>query len=222
MPSVKKVVKEKPKQVRVAVTPPNFVVAAFTITGTAPYVQNKFSAKAREEMRVKQEAGSTAKRGKREAKDFQQVCKDATHFMENGETGIPATAFRNAIIEVSSLFGKDFTKKNTRMCVFVEADGMDPDDGTPMVAFSRGEPEYTEMAVRIQGRTADLRARPMWRPGWQAVVRVRYDADAFTLQDVTNLLMRAGMQVGIGEGRPASKASSGMGWGLFTVETGGK
>jgi len=35
---------------------------------------------------------------------------------------------------------------------------------------------------------------------------------------VTNLLSRVGMQVGIGEGRPFSKNSAGMGWGTFELE----
>jgi hypothetical protein len=46
---------------------------------------------------------------------------------------------------------------------------------------------------------------------------VVYDADQFTLEDVSNLLARAGMQVGIGEGRPDSKMSAGMGWGTFRI-----
>jgi hypothetical protein len=57
----------------------------------------------------------------------------------------------------------------------------------------------------------------MWRPGWEAKVRIRFDGDQFTLTDVTNLLMRVGLQVGIGEGRPDSKMSTGMGWGMFEV-----
>jgi hypothetical protein len=52
---------------------------------------------------------------------------------------------------------------------------------------------------------------------WKARVRVRWDQDQFTLEDVANLLTRVGMQVGIGEGRPDSKNSAGMGWGLFAV-----
>lgn len=35
---------------------------------------------------------------------------------------------------------------------------------------------------------------------------------------MVNLLSRAGLQVGIGEGRPDSKKSAGMGYGLFTVD----
>jgi hypothetical protein len=40
----------------------------------------------------------------------------------------------------------------------------------------------------------------------------------FTPEHVAALLQRAGMQVGIGEGRPDSKRSVGQGWGLFTVK----
>ena len=57
----------------------------------------------------------------------------------------------------------------------------------------------------------------MWREGWEAVVRIKYDADMFTLTDVANLLMRAGAQVGIGEGRPDSRKSCGIGWGIFDL-----
>ena len=39
-----------------------------------------------------------------------------------------------------------------------------------------------------------------------------------SLEDVVNLMVRVGLQVGIGEGRPSSKKSNGIGWGLFDVE----
>ena len=37
--------------------------------------------------------------------------------------------------------------------------------------------------------------------------------------DITNLMKRLGIQVGIGEGRPDSKESCGLMWGLFEVRT---
>jgi hypothetical protein len=73
------------------------------------------------------------------------------------------------------------------------------------------------MAVRNATGVADIRVRPMWRE-WGANVRVKYDADQFTIQDVTNLMQRVGMQVGIGEGRPDSRDSAGLGWGTFRLE----
>jgi hypothetical protein len=63
---------------------------------------------------------------------------------------------------------------------------------------------------------ADLRVRAMYKE-WGATLRISYDSDQFTIQDVTNLIMRVGAQVGLGEGRPDSKMSSGMGWGTFEI-----
>lgn len=40
----------------------------------------------------------------------------------------------------------------------------------------------------------------------------------FSHNDIVNLMMRVGQQVGIGEGRPDSKNSAGMGWGLFDIQ----
>jgi hypothetical protein len=34
---------------------------------------------------------------------------------------------------------------------------------------------------------------------------------------VTNLMQRVGLQVGIGEGRPDSRESAGLGWGTFAI-----
>jgi len=196
---------------------PKFQTATFTIIGTAPYVQNKFSQKAREAMHEKQAAGSQGKKGKtRTAKDFKECCEHAKHLTANGVCGIPAPAFRNAMISACRTVG--FKMTLAKLSVFIEADDFDADDGTPLVLFKKGKPRYTELAVRNQTGVCDLRARPMWDAGWEADLRVRFDADQFGIDDVANLLLRVGQQVGIGEGRPDSKNSCGMGWGLFAVK----
>lgn len=201
---------------QVTIQPPNFQTAIFTIEGTTPYVQNKFSAKAREQIREKQEAGSTAKKGKtREAKDFQAAYENAMHVSPNGWHGIPAPAFRNAM--VSACRTVNFKMTLAKLSLFTLADGFDVDDGTPLVRITKGEPVYTESLVKNQTGVADIRPRPMWREGWQAQVTIQWDADQFTLEDVSNLLMRVGMQVGIGEGRADSRSSTGMGWGHFKI-----
>lgn len=200
----------------ISIKPPNFQTAIFRIIGTAPYVQNKFSEKAREQMRATQEAGSTG-RSKRAkvAKDFMAAYEQATHRSAEGWAGIPAPAFRNAMISACRTVG--FKMTLAKLSVFVEADGFDKDDGTPLVKITKGEPRYHESLVRLQTGVADIRARPMWEPGWEAEIRIMFDADQFTLSDISNLLMRVGMQVGVGEGRPDSKNSAGMGWGTFRL-----
>jgi hypothetical protein len=200
----------------VMIAPPNLKVAIFTIIGTAPYVQEKFSEKARRMMMEKHKAGSVAKKGtKREARDFDADYEAAMHKIEGGGWGIPAPAFRNSMIDACRLTGYAMTQG--KMSVFCLPDAFDSDDATPLVRITKGKPEKFIAATRNATGVADLRARPKWSPGWEATVRIQFDADQFTLSDVANLLSRAGAQVGIGAGRPFSKKSAGMGWGTFRV-----
>jgi hypothetical protein len=203
------------------ISPPNFAEAEFVIEGTSPYVQNKFSYKAMEEMKATQEAGSQAKKGKKkEPKDFAKCLEQATHYSTDGWIGMPAPAFRNAMISACKLVGFHMTK--AKLAVFVEADGFDRDDFSPLVKITKGKPQSIDQAgsilpVRLKTGVIDLRARPMFQPGWQAKLRVKFDQDQFSLQDVANLLSRVGEQVGIGEGRNDSKSSNGQGWGCFKI-----
>lgn len=202
---------------KVSISPPNFGRVIFQIVGTAPYVQNKFSQKARDQMRQTQEKGSRSGKGDpKKAKNFQESYEQAIHTADDGWHGIPAPAFRNAMISACRIVG--FKMTHAKLSVFVEPDGFDVDDGTPLVRIY-GEPEIHEGMVRLATGVADVRWRPMWRE-WHAFVKVTFDADQFSLTDVSNLLQRAGMQVGIGEGRPDSKQSAGMGWGTFLINTG--
>jgi hypothetical protein len=190
----------------------------FQIRGTTPFVQCKFSQKAIATMRDTQAAGSVAKKGKkREPKDFDGLFEGAIHWCGEGKkrwAGIPANGIRAAFVSACRTVGFQMTK--AKLALFVEGDGFDFTEGTPLVKITKGEPKHVEHAVRIQN-TTDIRVRAMWDPGWEAVVQVRYDADMFCLMDVTNLLARVGMQVGLGEGRPDSRSSAGMGWGLFRI-----
>lgn len=198
------------------ISPPNLQTVEFRIEGTAPYMQAKFAAKAKQAMMAKQAAGSTAKKGRaREARDFDADFLAAQHISSDGWAGIPAAALRNACIDACRMVGYQMTR--AKMSVFVQPDGFDAEDGTPLVRLIANAPEKTEMATRNATGVVDIRVRPMWRV-WAALVRITFDADQFTANDVTNLLARAGLQVGIGEGRPFSKSSAGMGFGLFIVK----
>lgn len=204
-------------KISVSISAPNFQTAEFTIIGIAPLVINKFSQKVKEEMHKKHEGGSTTKKGvKREAKNFQENYEQAKHVSNEGWCGLPASAFRAAMISACRLVG--FKMTLAKLAIFIEADGFDRDENTPLIRITKGEPEYFETATRNETGVPDLRARPLWKPGWEAVVRVRFDADVFTLTDVSNLMSRVGLQVGLCEGRPDSKKSTGMGWGLFKLK----
>jgi len=200
----------------ITISPPNFQYATVTIVGTAPYVMNKMSSENRREMMENQMAGSTAKKGKkRKPKDFDAVYRGAMHISQDGWYGMPASAFRAAMVSACRVVGFQMTK--AKLAVFTEADGFDNDDLQPLIKI-KGEPIRRDMAVRLATGKTDIIARPFFLD-WSAKVTLKWDADMFTATDVINLLMRVGIQVGIGAGRPDSKTSTGMGWGTFKVET---
>ena len=211
-----KVKKEKADGVHLVISPPNMETGRFLIRGTVPLVMNRFSQKAKLEMMETQKAGSTAKKGKkRTPKDFKAMYEAAKHISTQGWYGIPASAFRIAMVSACRLAG--YKMSRAKLSVFIEADGFDRDDDSPLVKITKGKPKQLDAPVRIGRGSADIHSRPMWSAGWEVFIRIRYDADQFTLKDVSNLLVRVGIQVGILEGRPDSKSSCGLGWGLFDV-----
>lgn len=199
----------------IVITPPDIQVVRLDIKGTAPLVINKFSAKAQETMMATQMAGSTSKaRKQREAKDFEALYNGARHISTEGWDGIHAAAFRNAAI--SSCRAAGFVMTRAKLAIFIEPDGFDADDMTPLVRITEGEPQMVISPCRNETGVIDLRPRPTYFP-WAATLTIKFDAGILTSTDVANLMLRAGVQVGIGEGRPDSRKSAGLGNGLFEI-----
>lgn len=197
------------------VSAPTFSKALVEIQGISRLVINRFSAKAMAEMAEKMIEGSSARsKKKRTPRDFDEDFRNALHVSTDGWYGIPATAFRAAAISACRIVG--FKMTLAKLSIFIEEDGEDVVDGTGLVKIIGGEPEKLTMPVRNATGVADLRIRPSWKE-WGANVRVSFDSSTFTLNDIHNLFQRAGLQVGVCEGRPDSRDSCGLGWGRWTV-----
>jgi hypothetical protein len=216
-----KVTQLKPQPVvmetsNIVIKAPNFAVAAFAITGTAPYLQNNFSSDNKNKMVEKQKEGTsqTKKRRAKPPKDFQRVYEGSMHIAQEGWHGIPASSLRHAMIDACRLTEVDMVR--AKMCIFIEADGLDKDSLQPLVRIN-GKPRMLLSRVKIGMNQTDIAARAVFEK-WDASVRIRWDADLFSPADIGNLLARAGWQVGIGAGRPLSKTSPGMGYGTFDVK----
>jgi len=205
----------KTKQEAIVIAAPNFETAEIHIIGNAPYVQNAFSRRTIDKILAGQTEGKRAKSRKNlEPRDVDRDYNDAMHKTPDGKYGIPAPAFRSAMISACRVAGFVMTK--AKLSVFIEADDFDVECGTPLV-YLNGEPKMHISSVKLASGVTSIAIRPMWRK-WSAKVRVKYDADMFGANDIVNLLHRAGQQVGIGEGRPDSRNSHGMGWGTFDIE----
>lgn len=213
----RKPAESKPPTETFAISPPNMQALQITIIGMAPLMICRFSAKAMQVMMDKQSAGSTGKKGvKRPPRDFDADFEGARHISTDGFDGIHAAAFRNAMISACRLVG--FKMTIAKMSVFIEPDGFDVVDGVPLVRIHGPAPVKRVMHTRNATGVIDLRMRPAWDQ-WRCHLRISYDADQFTATDVVNLLSRVGAQVGVGEGRPDSRSSAGMGFGLFRLAT---
>lgn len=200
------------------ISAPKFSILTVPIKNApgAPLVINAFSAKARAIMREAQEAGSVGRKKKiKDPKNFQELFNGARHISRDGWDGATCATFRNAMISACRLVA--FKMTIGKLSLFVEADGNSAADGTPLVRI-HGDPVPFEAPVRNASGVADIRIRPRW-DAWSADLRVRFDTEQFSPEDVINLLVRAGTQCGIGEGRPDSSNSFGQGWGLFELDT---
>lgn len=197
----------------VGILPPDIRTAEFNVVGEAPLVIHRFSAKVKNQMLLKMETGKAASSKKnREAKDSEVSFNEARYVSPEGWDGFHAAAVRNAMISACRLVGYKMTL--AKMSVFCVADGYDASE--PQIPLVRiyGTPERQDDMARVETGQPYVTIRARYWP-WAATIRLRYDADQFTLEDVSHLLMRVGLQVGIGEGRPDSKNSAGQGWGLF-------
>jgi len=203
----------------VTIKPPNFGIAEFHVRALSgvPLVVHRFSAKTQEQMKQKMETGKAASsRRNREAKSTDSLYDEARYRHVDGWDGFNASSIRAAMISACRLVG--FKMTLAKLSVFVLADGQDATQ--PQIPLIRivGKPVKQEDMARVETGQPYVTVRPAYHD-WKATIRIRFDADQFTLQDVTNLMSRVGLQVGIGEGRPDSKNSAGMGWGLFELET---
>ena len=197
------------------VSAPNIQAIQVRFTGNAPLMQNRFSEKAMHMMADKM-TGITKPGSKkaREARDFHEDFVQAKHTARGEEwEGVAASSVRAALISACRLTG--FTMTRAKLSLFVPAQGYDKVDGLPLIRVF-GESVENTMAVRNATGVADLRCRPLYME-WYCLPEIRFDADQFSVSDVLNLLRRVGLQVGLGEGRPDSRASVGLGFGTFDV-----
>ncbi len=195
---------------------PNLVTAIFSVQGMAPLVIHRFSAKGKQQMLDKMVAGGQkGKKPVRVALDVEDTYNNARYISKEGWDGFHAASIRNALIRACSLV--DFKMTLAKMSIFVIADGWDAKEPQIPLVRIEGKPEMQQDIARVETGQPYVTIRAAYH-NWSAKIKIRFDADQFSLEDVTNLMMRAGSQVGIGEGRPSSKNSAGMGWGLFSVE----
>jgi hypothetical protein len=186
--------------------PIHIEVMQFTVQGLSPLISHAWSEKALRMIRDKKAGRKTKERS---VCDPDQEFKDAAYYTENGGYGIPIMALKSAIISASH---KDIGIEKTlvRKALFfrcVDAGGIVP--------IRCSEPVMREDCVRVGMGSTDIRYRPEFRD-WEMDVVCEVDTEMLRVEDLMNLVDRAGFGVGIGEWRP----EKGGEFGRFRVKRG--
>jgi hypothetical protein len=202
----------------VTISAPKFKKAVFEVSGVAPLVVHRFSTKVKAGFIKTMETGKPdSSKKKREARNTDDMYNEARYISPDGWDGFNASAIRAAMVSACRLVG--FKMTLAKLSVFVEPDGWDANE--PQIPLIRiyGKPVKQSDVARVETGQSYVTVRAAYH-NWKSKIKIRWDADQFTIDDIYNLLYRVGMQVGICEGRPDSKKSCGMGWGLFEVNSG--
>lgn len=204
----------KKKEETVSIAAMDLRTAVIKLVGDTPLIMHKWSEKAKREMLEKQL--KKAKSKAREAKDPVRDFIESLYWLEGepeekteagfvraiqsgARFGFPATAFKAAAVAAGYRTG--VTKDKVSMNAAFHIDG-------DMVEI-HGTPQIREDMVRVGMGTADIRYRGEF-PTWYAVVTVRYNNGAISLEQLVNLFNLGGFSCGIGEWRPEKGGSCGM------------
>jgi hypothetical protein len=181
-------------------------MAPIKISGTAPLIVNKFSAKARQIMLDKQ-MGRTVQRQPKAPEELYQA---SLYPMGDEVFGFPAVAFKAAIVDGARYFkGSKITMTGLKQMIFIKGEGAE------MLVRLEGVPKMREDTVRNATGVADIRFRGEFWP-WAAVLNVVYVPSMIDVTSILALVDAAGMG-GVGEWRPASKESKTGQFGTWTV-----
>ena len=180
----------------VEIKPINIKRAEITLVGDTPLLVHAWADKSRREMLEKQmKKAKTAKT----AKDPQADYMGAFYRLENGTPAFPTIAFKQSAVSAGGRFSDGLKMTELRGSFYIEDE---------LVAIE-GEPNMREDMVRIAMGTADIRYRPEFKK-WKVVLKMKYNADAISLEQLVNIFNLAGFGVGVGEWRPERNGQFGM------------
>ena len=188
-------VAEQKSYVPVVLPKLNLQYMEITLVGDSALICHNWSKKAKQQMRDKQM--KRAKQAK-EAKDPQQDYLESLYPDSDGGYGFPSVAFKNAAVDACSHVD-GVTKVQARGAFHVMNE---------LVKLT-GAPSMREDMVRIAMQNADIRYRGQFKK-WSATLRIRFNANVLSAEQIVNLFDTAGFSIGVGDWRPQKNGSFGM------------
>lgn len=183
---------KKSKLINVEIPGLNIQMLTISIVGITGLIMNKWSNKAKTQMREKQTGKATAGRA---PKNPEECFREAIYFHPDSTDKkprycFPGTAFKKAAVRAAKGLGLVMTD--------VRASFIVSDDMVEIV--SPNPPVMREDMVRNSNKVADIRYRPEFKQ-WSADVNVQFNANMISAEQLINLFHHAGFSVGVGDWR---------------------
>lgn len=184
-------------------------VLTVPIYGLSPVIPHKWAEKSK--MMMPGHPSGDAVKGKKGLRNPEEEAEACVYRLPDGRPGIPATAFKAAIVGACRFFDKP-SMVECKLLVFVEGEG--PDQLVPI----DGNPVLREDTPRNSSGTADLRYRFMFTD-WSATLKIRFVPSSLSAGSVVTLVDAAG-RGGVCDWRPSAPKSSTGTFGTFRVDMG--
>jgi len=214
---VKNLVPAGEKEEKIVIRPPARKTFKITLQGTTPLIVHKFSDKAAQQIKDKQQQKAKGGKGKRDPNaEYLSACY-VMPGSKAGEKGcvyaIRAVTIKAAMVGACRYVdGVTMTFARGAFHVLEEENGLAP------VKFKGTHPVMREDAIRLPNGSLDLRYRPEFRE-WSITVAIEYNTSVISAEQIVNLLSTAGFHCGLCEMRPSSKSGPGGSNGMFDVVT---
>lgn len=196
-----------PKSTAVELPPMNIQTIDIPIIGESGLICHAWSTKAKRQMLDKQmKKAAVGKVAKDPWADFCETLywlsdkpeEPTEDDVMNGRFGFPAVAFKSAAITAVTSTG-GMTKVLARQAFHIDGE---------FVEILGPAPSMREDMVRVGMGTADIRHRAEFET-WGAVLRVKFNANVLSAEQVIGLFEAGGFGVGIGDWRPEKDGVNG-------------
>lgn len=214
---------------KILIPMPKMEVIQMTLRGIAPLVIRAWDEKTQQQLADKQSTNTKTKKA-REARQPDDVMNAAKYVSTEGWDGVPAAAFKAAMVRAVDLLNlskSDMNMTRAALCIFVKHDGMEKPRkqlGNMATVSTRllkiiGPPakNYPKMQPTASG-TPYMSYRPMYDP-WSVILRVEFNSLLLSAEDIVNLAATAGYFVGVGEHRPSARESRTGEYGRWEIES---
>lgn len=201
--------KQEEASVQIQLEAINLQEITIPVVGTTPLLMDKMPEATI--IGILEKQTGISKGNKKAKRDIHKEVGEAVHVTNRGQVGFPASGFKRGMMEATSFVGdKMFSKKLVSGSVRI----INSEDGLIPIIFKK-----RDTLKHVIGH--NMKFTPQFH-GWSCELRILYDANNISAQDIVTLVNYAGFYSGIGAWRPKCRDGGSGEYGAYSVQLGKK